>query len=102
LKLVAGVRVKSAVCSMEAIVIQPPSTPGLLTCGAEAALAATDAERAAVQLTAPEPGNALVGKRYVDAVSGLELLCTKSGNCAMSFDARPLTLREAKPLPSSD
>ena len=43
-----------------------------------------------------------LGKRYVDAETGLEALCSKSGAGSLSIDGRPLTLKEAKKLPSSD
>lgn len=43
-----------------------------------------------------------VGKRYVDPESGLELLCTKSGQGSLSIGAVALQLKDAKPLPASD
>ena len=44
----------------------------------------------------------LLGKRYVDDDAGLELLCTKAGPGTLHCDGRPLGLKGAKPLPSSD
>ena len=44
----------------------------------------------------------LLGKRYVDAPSGLEALCVKAGAGSLTVDDRPVTFREAKKLPSSD
>ena len=43
-----------------------------------------------------------LGKRYVDDEAGLELLCTKPGTGELTCDGRPLALKAAKPLPSSD
>ena len=44
----------------------------------------------------------LLGKRYVDDESDIEVLCTKAGDGALAVDGRPLVLKTAKPLPSSD
>jgi hypothetical protein len=87
---------------MEAIVIKTPRAPGLLACGGEAMVVAAEGVPTGAQLAQAQPGQALIGKRYVDAASGLEMLCTKGGKGALSFEGRPLTLKEAKPLPSSD
>lgn len=47
-------------------------------------------------------GNALLGKRYSDEATGIELLCTKGGPGQLACDGRPLVVKAAKPLPSSD
>ena len=44
----------------------------------------------------------LLGKRYADDDLGLELLCTRAGTGALTVDGRPLLVKGAKPLPSSD
>jgi hypothetical protein len=44
----------------------------------------------------------LTGKRYADEDLGLELLCTKAGEGWLSVGDRPLLVKGAKPLPSSD
>jgi hypothetical protein len=44
----------------------------------------------------------LVGKRYVDEATGVELLCVKAGAGPLEFAGNRLTLKSAKPLPSSD
>lgn len=44
----------------------------------------------------------LLGKRYLDEPTGLEVLCTKSGPGPLVCNGRQLTLKAAKPLPSSD
>jgi hypothetical protein len=43
-----------------------------------------------------------MGKRYVDESGDVELLCTKPGTGSLTVDGAPLTVRGAKPLPSSD
>ena len=44
----------------------------------------------------------LVGKRYADEELGIELLCTRAGEGSLSVGDRPLPVKGAKPLPSSD
>lgn len=99
--LKVGTRLTSAVCTAQAIIIRPPSAEGVLTCGG-APMAALGAAAAAAQLAAPQEGAAAAGKRYVDAATGLEVLCTKAGHGAFAFADRALSLKEAKPLPASD
>jgi hypothetical protein len=43
-----------------------------------------------------------LGKRYVDAERGLELLCAKPGSGTLAVGGVPLPLKDAKPLPASD
>ena len=53
----------------------------------------------------PDPslsGGTLLGKRYADEASGLELLCTKAGAGTLTLDGSALEVKSAKPLPSSD
>jgi hypothetical protein len=50
----------------------------------------------------PSGQGTLVGKRYSDETSGLEVLCAKAGPGAVAADQRDLTIKGAKPLPSSD
>lgn len=102
MKLTAGTKIRSAVCSLEAIVIRPPSEEAELSCGGVAMVAPGSEATGAAQLAEAEAGQALIGKRYVDATSGLEVLCTKGGKGALAFAGRALTPKEAKPLPSSD
>ncbi len=44
----------------------------------------------------------LIGKRFADPDSGLELLVTKAGAGTLTLDGVAIPLKEAKPLPSSD
>lgn len=45
---------------------------------------------------------AVLGKRYADDDVGLEVLCTRAGDGALTVDGAPLLLKRAKPLPASD
>ena len=96
-----GTRLASVVCSAQGIIIRPPSAEGVLTCGGEPMIAPGSAA-SGEQLSAPTDAPALIGKRYVDEATGLEVLCTKGGLGGFAFDGRALTLKEAKPLPASD
>ena len=53
-------------------------------------------------LDAAHGGGTLLGKRYNDDASGIELLCTKAGEGSLSLGSTPITVKDAKPLPSSD
>jgi hypothetical protein len=44
----------------------------------------------------------LLGKRYVDEPTGLEVLCTKPGAGGLAVDGRELTIKAPKALPASD
>ena len=97
----AGARLRSAVCGGEVVVLKEPHRTGTLSCGGRPM--APDA--APPDGAGPEPGKEggiALGKRYVDDEAGLEVLCTKPGAGALEFDGRPLNLKGAKPLPSSD
>jgi len=101
MQLKAGDRLKSAVCQTQVMVIAAPPGDVALCCGG-APLLSLDAEP---QGGAPDPGHSggtLIGKRYVSADGGLELLCTRPGEGSLSVGAAPLAVKEAKALPSSD
>ncbi|MET0954063.1 MAG: hypothetical protein ABWX57_12285 [Aeromicrobium sp.] len=51
---------------------------------------------------ADDDQGSLLGKRYVDPDSGLELLCTKAGEGTLRVDGAALGVKQAKNLPSSD
>lgn len=96
-----GLRLRSAVSDTEIIVVRAPDDDVDLRCGGvsmvDAAGGPTDGE-ADPEFAKPT----LLGKRYVDADQGLEVLCTKGGDGQLSIGDQPLRVKEAKPLPSSD
>ena len=98
----AGARLKSAVCNAELMVIAAPEGDVDIRCGG-VPMVEMGAEPPAGAAADPkfQEGVAL-GKRYVNESSDLELLCTKPGESSLSLGDAPLTLKEAKPLPSSD
>jgi hypothetical protein len=97
-----GLRLKSAVCSTEVMVIRSPGGEALITCGGTEMRAVAESAAAAATLDPAHAAGSLIGKRYVDAAEALELLCTKGGEGSMSVDGAPLAIKQAKQLPSSD
>lgn len=96
-----GTRLRSITSEAEVIVVRPPSQAPAIACGgAPLVLVGDPAPSAAPASGLEEP--TLLGKRYVDADTGIELLCTKGGSGTLTCDGRVMPLKDAKPLPSSD
>lgn len=100
-ELKAGVRLQSTTCDTEIVVVRPPISPVELACGGEQM----------VLVGEPKSGNSpgedladgsLLGKRYTDEQTEIEVLCVKAGRGSLSVDGRKLERKGAKPLPSSD
>jgi hypothetical protein len=102
MELKPGSRWKSAVCDGEMVVVRPPSVAGTLSCGGHPVAPHGSDVGEALAMAAGHDGGLLMGKRYVDADSGIEVLGSKPGKGALSFDGRLLTIKDAKPLPASD
>ncbi|HLN18419.1 MAG TPA: hypothetical protein VK277_16885 [Acidimicrobiales bacterium] len=97
----AGTRLGCVECSTEVILVRPAEDEVTLTCS-DAALVDVAAPREDHGHPAAEGEGTLLGKRYVDEEAGIELLCTKAGPGSLACDGRPLAIKGAKPLPSSD
>lgn len=93
-----GIRLKSAVCDTEVMVIRFGN--GQIECGGAPMAEENDAGGGAVAASFSE--GTQMGKRYVDTDGTLELLCVKPGAGSLSLDGVALTTKEAKSLPSSD
>jgi hypothetical protein len=94
----SGTKLKSTVCDTEVMVIRGSGV--VVDCGGVPMVEERPAERGTLN-----PGFAqgtLIGKRYVDAVGSLELLCVKPGKGSLSINGVALQLKDAKPLPASD
>lgn len=92
-----GARLWSTTSSTAVVVVRPPSGEVELTCDG-VALAGT--EQPARGGTSQD--GVLVGKRYSDPGSGLEVLCTRGGEGTLAVDGRALDLVGARSLPASD
>ena len=102
MELKPGTRLKSTVSTTEVVVVKAPSTEVDLRCGGQPMIPVdADAEVDGAADPAHSSG-ALLGKRYADPDSGLELLCTKAGEASLSLGDAPLPQKDAKQLPSSD
>lgn len=99
-ELTTGARLKSAACTTEVVVVKAPTGAVDLRCGGAAM--APDAVAGAEALDPAQAEGTLLGKRYADDESGLELLAVKAGDGSLSIDGRPLGLKGVKPLPASD
>ena len=102
MELKPGMKLRSAVCATEVIVVRAPSQPVELSCGGAPLLAEGDEAPAGAELDATAAAGTQMGKRYADEDLGLELLCTKPGNGSLRCNGEELHLKGAKPLPSSD
>lgn len=97
----AGLKLACPACTSEVVVVRPPSAPVELTCGGSPLVAATDDRPGGGHADADGEG-ILIGKRYADEDSGLEVLCAKPGPGTLAADGRVVPVKGAKPLPSSD
>jgi hypothetical protein len=97
-----GLRLKSAVCATEVMVIRAPAGEASVSCGGAEMLAVGEAPPQGVRLDAAHSQGSLIGKRYVDAQERFELLCTKGGEGTLAIDGAALAVKQAKALPSSD
>ncbi len=101
MELTAGSRWKSVVSETEIVVVRPAEGDHALGCGGtEMVPVGSDTPPGSVDPALAEP--TLLGKRYEDVASGLEVLCSKGGEGILTLDGTPLALKSAKPLPSSD
>jgi hypothetical protein len=87
----------------EVVVVKTPSEPVDLRCGGRPLVAMdADAEVTPQPIEAGFDGGTQLGKRYADEALGLEVLCTKGGDGALSVGETILEVKGAKPLPASD
>jgi hypothetical protein len=97
-----GLRLKSAVCSTEVMVIRAPPGGMRLDCGGVEMIGFNESPPPGAQLDPVHAQGSLIGKRYVDAEEQLELLCTRGGAGSLAANGAPLDVKQAKALPSSD
>ncbi|MEV8546513.1 hypothetical protein [Streptomyces sp. NPDC051572] len=97
-----GTALRSAVDSVEVIVVRAPKEQLDLRCGGAPLLGPDETARGGVGTEDTEGPGTLLGKRYHHEPSGLELLCVKPGPGTLSANGEPLPVKTAKQLPSSD
>ena len=102
MELKPGSRWRSAVCDAEAVVVRPSATAGVLECGGQPMVALGAERPAGLSPAVGLDDGVQAGKRYADAESGLEVLCSKAGAGSLALSGRRLAVKDAKKLPASD
>jgi hypothetical protein len=97
-----GSRWASQVCTTEVVVVRSSTGPVSLESGGHPMVPVGEDRAADLTLDPTFAGGSLIGKRFADPDSGLELLVTKAGEGSLSVNGVSIPLKEAKPLPSSD
>ncbi|MCW2932755.1 MAG: hypothetical protein JWM19_3717 [Actinomycetia bacterium] len=93
----------STVDSTTVIVVRAPDTDIDLTCAGVAMWDPRGSDVCPAEQADPSQlSGTLMGKRYADERSGLELLCTKPGKGTIAVSGVPLPLVGPKLLPASD
>jgi len=100
--LKAGTRLKSAVCNTEVMIVAAPKTDVEVSCGGAPLIEMTADRPAGGKVADDAKGGTQIGKRYVNEAGDLEVLCTKPGEGSLAAGGVALTIKGAKPLPSSD
>ena len=99
--LKVGSRLRSSVCATEVMVIAAPDGDVDVRCGG-APMIEISAEKSGGSPDGAFADGTQIGKRYVNEAGDLELLVTKPGDGSLGVGDTALSLKEAKPLPSSD
>lgn len=102
MQLKAGSRLRSQADSTEVVVVRAPDTDLDIRCGGHPM---TELSSSGIEQKPLDPqfaAGAQLGKRYVDESLVLEVLCTKAGPGSLAVGDKPLSVKAAKPLPSSD
>ena len=93
-----GTKLRSATGTTEVVITRAPAGEIVLECAGQPL--AEDGSGS--EASSGADSDILLGKRYVDEESGVELLCSKPGPGPLTADGRELQIKGAKPLPASD
>ena len=99
MKLRVGQTLYSSVDDATVVVIRAPEDDATVNYGGAEM---TDVKPDAAGSGAQSGEGMLLGKRYADDETGMEVLCTKAGAGALTIGGRPIGAKEAKKLPASD
>lgn len=94
-----GTKLSSTVCKTQIMALRVPASELDVICGG-APMQIGDPEELGA-LSGDNSGT-LVGKRYVDEGETMEFLCTRGGEGSLAVNGVPLSVKQAKQLPSSD
>lgn len=95
-----GARFQSTVCDTQVAVVKGTGSVDL-RCGGQPMVAVGGDSDGGSPADGFADGTQM-GKRYVDEDESIEVLCTKPGDGSLSVGDTALTVKGAKPLPSSD
>lgn len=95
-----GLKLSSAVCTAEVMVIKAPGD-AQLTCGG-LPMAGPGETATGGEANKDLMAGCRIGKRYVNEDDSLEVLCVKGGEGTLALGDTPLAIKDAKKLPSSD
>lgn len=101
MQLRPGMKLFSTVCDAQVVVVKAPSDDVEVACGG-APMVVDDPGSASGSPDVSLGEGPALGKRYADEDRGVEVLCSRPGTGALTVDGKPLLLKGAKPLPSSD
>ena len=96
-----GMRLRSAVCDTEVVVVHAPDPDVDLRCGGHP-MAAVPGDPPPSGLAISETSGTVLGKRYFHDGTGTEVLCTKAGEGGLTVGSEAVPIKAAKALPSSD
>jgi hypothetical protein len=99
-----GQQLRSVVCSGKVIVLRAPKDEAVvLSCGGMPMVDATSDAAEDKQPADPALlGGSVMGKRYIDPESGIQLLCVTAAEGTLTVNGHALEIEVAKQLPSSD
>jgi len=103
-----GSRWRSAVCDTEVVIVRAPAGPVTFRIGGAGVFRADTGQdrpcpdRSGAQPDAALAGGTLLGKRYTDEATGLQVLCVKPGEGTITVDGRPAAVVTPRQLPASD
>jgi hypothetical protein len=87
-----GVRLRSAVCSCEIVVVRAPEDSVDLRCGGHPFVSLESEVETSQNIQADFDGGSLRAKRYSDEAIRIEVLCTTSGKGSISVGTTVLTI----------
>lgn len=96
-----GTRLQSQVCRTQVIVVKNSESFANLRVGGIPMVPIGAQSLADAAADPALMGGTVMGKRYADE-SGGEVLVTRAGEGTLTVGDKPLSLKEAKPLPASD
>jgi hypothetical protein len=99
-----GQQFKSAVCSTRVIVVRKPKIDdAVLNCGGVAMVDVSDEVSPDARSADPKLlGGSMMGKRYSEPESGIQVLCVAAGDGTLTLNGSKLEIEAARQLPSSD